>query len=248
VPTAALRLVKHFLPPESTLARPAGASVTGDPAALGPLPEAGTTNFYVHLVGGPRFLAQLYLDVGLLHLDGVASTLLATSSSSHSLSSFRLPGPLSGTSTLLQSGSTRSAEEWRTARAYAAKCFSRAQELWPQLNVPILPPEDEGDSSDNITADLQMPSMDLYGSASDDETILNPRPTLRHRRTDATEGGSEKQPKAKEPIRRSRTTLHESFDGHPWYLYAPGLVGAGTALVAVAVVGALSFSTWKRQN
>ena len=33
-----------------------------------------------------------------------------------------------------------------------------------------------------------------------------------------------------------------------WYLYVPGLVGAGTALLVVGIVGALSFSTWSRRN
>jgi hypothetical protein len=33
-----------------------------------------------------------------------------------------------------------------------------------------------------------------------------------------------------------------------WYLYIPGLVGAGTALLVVGVVGALSFSTWRRNQ
>jgi hypothetical protein len=246
VPTAALRLVTHFVPPESTTARPAWASVSGDLATPGPLPETGSTDFYVHVIGGPHFLAQLYLDVGLLHLDGVAPTLLATSSSAHSLSSLRLPGPFSGNSTLLLSGSTRTAQEWRVAREHAAKCFARARELWPQLNVPTLPPED---NSDTINVDLQMPSMDLYGSASEDETVLNPRPPMRRRRTDRTESGNESKGTKPEPqMGRSKTILHDSVDEHPWYLYAPGLVGAGTALVAVAVVGALSFTTWRRQN
>lgn len=249
VPTAALRLVTHFVPPESTTARPAWASVSGDLATPGPLPETGSTDFYVHMIGGPHFLAQLYLDVGLLHLDGVAPTLLATSSSAHSLSSLRLPGPLSGDSTLLLSGSTRSAQEWRVARENAAKYFARARELWPQLNVPTLPPEGADDSSSTINVDLQMPSIDLYGSASEDETVLNPRPPVRRQRTDRTESSKEgRGVKPEASVRRSRTILRESVDDHPWYVYAPGLVGAGTALVAVAVVGALSFTTWRRQN
>jgi hypothetical protein len=250
VPTAALRLVTHFVPPESTTARPAWASVSGDLTTPGPLPETGTTDFYVHVIGGPHALAQLYLDTGLLHLDGVASVLLATSSSAHSLSSLRLPGPLSGTqSALLLSGSARDAEQWRVARANAAKCFDRARALWPQLDVPVLTTDVGNDSSDTIGAnDLQMPSIDLYGSTSEDETVLQPRPRTRRRGTDETESasGQEKKREAEEKMKTSRTIIREPVDDHPWYLYAPGIVGAGTALVAVAVVGALSFSTWRR--
>jgi thiamine pyrophosphokinase len=33
-----------------------------------------------------------------------------------------------------------------------------------------------------------------------------------------------------------------------WYFYVPGLIGAGTALLVVGVVGVLSFSTWRRNQ
>ena len=33
-----------------------------------------------------------------------------------------------------------------------------------------------------------------------------------------------------------------------WYFYVPGLVGAGTALLVVGIVGALSLSSWSRRN
>jgi len=33
-----------------------------------------------------------------------------------------------------------------------------------------------------------------------------------------------------------------------WYLYVPGIIGAGTALLVVGIVGVLSFSSWSRRN
>jgi len=39
----------------------------------------------------------------------------------------------------------------------------------------------------------------------------------------------------------------DDVDG-AWYYYIPGLVGVGTALLVVGVVGVLSFSTWSRRN
>jgi hypothetical protein len=118
-----------------------------------------------------------------------------------------------------------------------------------------------------------MPTLDMsgsYGSASEDETVLNPRPPLRRRRTSATESGSDinkEKRKARTPPEKekergqerlrekeketvdlvsSRTIIRRGAEEHPWYLYAPGIIGAGTALAAVAVVGAISLSTWRR--
>jgi hypothetical protein len=230
------------------------------------------------MIGGPHSLAQLYLEVGVLHLDGVAPALLAASSSAHSLSSLRLPALSAqpGSSALLLAGSTQSPEQWRSARQQASRCFDRARALWPQLDVPVIPPEPGHDSSETIGAgsgDLQMPTLDMsgsYGSASEDETVLNPRPPLRRRRTSATESGSDinkEKRKARTPPEKekergqerlrekeketvdlvsSRTIIRRGAEEHPWYLYAPGIIGAGTALAAVAVVGAISLSTWRR--
>jgi thiamine pyrophosphokinase len=59
------------------------------------------------------------------------------------------------------------------------------------------------------------------------------------------------------PVVRRRRKKQELtlFDDHvvedvdnTWYLYIPGLVGAGTALLAVGIIGVLSFSTWSRRN
>jgi hypothetical protein len=49
-------------------------------------------------------------------------------------------------------------------------------------------------------------------------------------------------------ILRDRDIKGQNSIDNAWYLYLPGLVGAGTALLVVGVVGALSFSTWRRNQ
>jgi thiamine pyrophosphokinase len=42
--------------------------------------------------------------------------------------------------------------------------------------------------------------------------------------------------------------IERESDDNTWYLYLPGLIGAGTALLVVGVVSALSFSTWRKNQ
>jgi len=79
-----------------------------------------------------------------------------------------------------------------------------------------------------------MPSVDLNAS---------PEANQPRRRHIQREGSHNKQ--VVEIPRRSRGT--DDLDG-AWYLYVPGLVGAGTALLVVGVIGALSFSTWRKNQ
>jgi thiamine pyrophosphokinase len=214
-----MRLVSHYLPPDQI--------TSNDLLELSEKPIRGTTAYYAESVGGARGLAQLYLEAGLLHLEGAASTLLAASYSS--LSSIRIP--LHG-----QIGEGGAAA-WRRDREAAAKFFDSARALYPGLDIPALPSEGE--------LELEMPAMNLGHSASDTEpskeeflTDSEPDATLRRRRK-ALE-------KEQALLDKGKAGLDE-MEG-PWYLYVPGIVGAGTALLVVGIVGALSFSTWSRRN
>ncbi|KAJ7274462.1 hypothetical protein B0H12DRAFT_399944 [Mycena haematopus] len=210
-PPATMKLVSQYLPLQATV-----DFVESDNEK--PIMR-GCTQYYVKCIGGSSGLAQLYLEAGLLHLEGAASALLASSSSS--LSSLRVPIPVpSG------EGSTAA---WQRDREAAGKYFERARLLHPSLDIPVLPPPG-GLISRNPSEQLEMPSIDLQSS--------EPAPTRRRRKTkeESTTLFDNRDPK-----------IHDLED-NTWYLYVPGLVGAGTALLVVGVISALSFSSWSRRN
>ena len=207
VPSAAMKLVSNYVPLQNT------EDLSGllKPRKLKP----GSIAYYVKCLGDAAGLAQLYLEVGLLYLDGSASNLL---SASHvSLSSLRLPH---------QSDITiRGSEGWRRDRQAACQLFDRARALDNDLEIPSLPSVDE--SSSNPTQNLEMPSMDLG---------IESAAVQRRKKT-----------KEIDTVFDGRETQMEDL-GKSWYVHIPGLVGAGTALVVVGVIGALSFSSWSRRN
>ncbi|KAJ7034993.1 hypothetical protein C8F04DRAFT_1099718 [Mycena alexandri] len=218
-PSATMKLVSHYLPLQATLGL--NLAESEKPAAR------GTTAYYAHCMGGPSGLAQLYLEAGMLHLEGAASALLASSSSS--LSSLRAPPPVpSG------EGGT---EAWRRDREAAGRYFERARLLQPSLDIPILPPAGSLLSRNpSVSEQLEMPSIEIYSSSSPD--------SARRRRKTKEEAGEST---ASLFDNRAAAAKLES-DDNTWYLYVPGLVGAGTALLVVGVISALSFSTWSRRN
>ncbi|KAF9521298.1 hypothetical protein CPB83DRAFT_865563 [Crepidotus variabilis] len=219
VPSATMRLVSQYLPIGET-----NLSETSEK------PACGTPEYYLHALGGSRGLAQLYLEAGLLHLEGAASTLLAASYSS--LSSIRIP--------LHAQIGEGGAEAWRRDREAAARFFDRARILYPGLDIPGLPKEGE--------MELEMPTMNLAPSAPESEFSKEEFqtdseqevPVVRRRRKPLDKETSLFQPN------KSNSDL-DNMDG-AWYLYVPNIVGAGTALLVVGIVGALSFSNWSRRN
>jgi hypothetical protein len=107
--------------------------------------------------------------------------------------------------------------------------------LCPTLEVPALPAEGDESPDDEATElGLRMPSVDLRASPEDSQL---------HRRRTPREGMQNKE--IVEIPHRARRT--DDLDG-AWYLYVPGLVGAGTALLVVGVIGALSFSSWRKNQ
>jgi thiamine pyrophosphokinase len=200
-----MKLVSHYFSLQETI----DMVESEKPAAR------GTTPYYVRCLGGPSGLAQLYLEAGMLHLEGAASSLLASSSSSLSSLRLALPTP-SG-----ESGT----DAWKRDREAAGNFFERARLLQPSLDIPVLPPPGGPISRSPSEPQLEMPSIELHS----------------------------------EPVRRRRKVKEETalFDNrdvklddldNTWYLYIPGLVGAGTALLVVGVISALSFSSWSRRN
>ena len=118
LPSAAIRLATHYLPlqtivPDDPLASPASSvgatlpepdtprppfstpqisTATSSPSTS--TPRKGTSEYYLARLGGAPGLAQLFLAAGLLHLEGTAASLLASSYAG--LSSLRSPFAASG--------------------------------------------------------------------------------------------------------------------------------------------------------
>ncbi|KAJ7494678.1 hypothetical protein B0H11DRAFT_2002948 [Mycena galericulata] len=205
-PSATMKLVSHYLPLHAT------ADLAESET---PVPR-GTMSYYVQCLGGSSGLGQLYLEAGMLHLEGAASALLTSSSSS--LSSLRVAHPVSS-----GEGGTHG---WKRDREAAGKYFERARILHPSLEIPTLPPS--GLTSRNPSEQLEMPSIELPS--------YSPESARRRRKL-----------KEETTLFDNREAKLDDLD-NTWYLYIPGLVGAGTALLVVGVISALSFSTWSRRN
>jgi thiamine pyrophosphokinase len=217
-PSATMRLASHYLPVQTSFE----LIQTTEQAS------PGAVAYYLQGIGGPDGLARLYLEAGLLHLDGAASSLLSPSHST--LSSIRMPAhPQPG-----QSG----AETWRRDREAAIRYFERARVLQPNLDVPLLTSEGDDPLRAADAEELEMPSIELYTSSAESvhsESYCDD-PSVRRRRK-----------KEEQTLFDNRRPGVGDID-NAWYVYIPGLVGAGTALLVVGVIGALSLSTWRRNQ
>ena len=223
-PLSTLRLVTHFLPVSKSFSIP-----------VEEVPRKGTVEYYLKCVGGQQGLARLYLNGGLLPLDGSAAQMMSSTYSA--LSSIRTPEPR-------RSPSNENGEQiWRRDRESARRFFERARQLCPQMDIPFLPPADI--RGEGAVGDLQMPTVDGDQSMT---TVLGARPAvppagerrqLRRRRQEA---------EAAVNAILEQADIDRDDEDNTWYLYLPGLIGAGTALLVVGVVSALSFSSWRKNQ
>lgn len=223
VPSATMRLVSLYVPLNLT-------SNLSDSEWSEEDPTRGTLSYYLRCIGGRRGVAQLYLEAGLLHLDGAATTLLSASYSS--LSSIRM--------TLQSQVGEGGTEAWKRDREAAAKYFERARVLQPDLDIPSLPVE-------GALPELEIPSLDLAATSTPESYHSGPEslsggtdcevPTIRRRRDKKAE---------MELVNTSKSDMDDMDD--QWFYYVPNLVGAGTALLVLGVVGVLSLSNWSRRN
>lgn len=185
-------------------------------------PKPGTTSYYYHCVGGANGLAQLYLHAGTLYLEGAAMVLLSSSYSA--LSSIR--------ASQYPQYSEGGIEAWKRDREAARKYFEASRSLYPDLDVPILPPETTEEGQLHGPPELLMPSIEIYPAPSRAASVHSAQARKR------------KPGKAKTE-EMSVVKDNGTDESNTWLLYIPGLVGAGTALL---VVGALSFSSWRRSQ
>ena len=266
VPSAVVRLASHYLPVNvvttellsqniKSPATPTSGSASLLSADITPLPDATVESplteeqppsrlaCYLQRLGGHEALAQLYLEAGLLFLEGSASGLLTSSYAG--LSSLRTPTQSHGTP-----GSAT--EAWRRDQDIARRFFDRARQLYPELDVPLLPsssdPSSEQGSNTNATPpsagsgpehQLQIPTIDLSASQLHG---LPESPLRKRRRGKKEEQRYSGPPSSASAVEEKERTVAGDED-NTWYLYLPGLVGAGTALL---VVGFLSLSTWRK--
>lgn len=224
-PTATMKLVSCYFPIHSSYNIPDLGSDSD--------PQRGSSAYYFRCIGGRPGLARLYIEAGMLYLEGTASSLVTSSHSS--LASIRMPLQPYGSTTLAGGSGT---EAWRRDRVAAARLFERAKVLQPGLETPALPLADTG-SMEELTLDpeiqMQMPSMELDGVHRVDTLV-----ETRNRR---------RRGKEQEDVVRFQKEVGKVVNDveNTWYMLIPGLVGVGTALVVVGVVGVLSLS-WSRRN
>ncbi|KAF8525848.1 hypothetical protein BU17DRAFT_41320 [Hysterangium stoloniferum] len=214
IPVSTLRLVTNYIPLQVSSTDP----ILRDSAS-----------YYINRLGGTSGQAQLYLQAGLLHLEGSASLLL--SSSSTALSSLRSSEPFHHP-TLRESGT----ETWRRDREAARRYFERAKLLDATLDVPILPDDSKETGNERAFGSPSVrstpPSISAVSRASS--------------RKDTPEKGenniiSKRRRRDKTPEK----PMLEPVENDMWYLYLPGVVGA---VIAVGVVGALSLTTWRKNQ
>lgn len=128
--------------------------------------------------------------------------------------------------------------------------------LGPGLDVPVLPPDTESESSAGSGAEAEVEAEAEAGVGAGVGTEKEKKEEPQERIVEV--------PAAPESVARRRRKkpaegdLSNSImggvhnrdadaddDDRTWYLYIPGLVGAGTALL---VVGLLSLSSWRKSQ
>ncbi|KAI0783568.1 hypothetical protein C8Q75DRAFT_425326 [Abortiporus biennis] len=219
-------------------------------------PSPGSPAYYVEKIGGASSLAVLYLEAGLLYLEGTASNLL--SSQYNGLSSLRT------TSTQGHShpDNNNGTEVWRRDREIARRYFERSRSLDPTLDIPLLPPtpDTEGNSEPESLGHRRTGSGEVESGEDENNRSQQQQQRVSQQQQPRLKLPSVEVPHEKERVRKRRKKdehvgLNQSSaslvndrhisneEDNTWYLYLPGLVGAGTALL---VVGFLSFSSWRK--
>jgi hypothetical protein len=156
-----------------------------------------------------------------------------------------------------RTNSANASAAWRRDRQAARLFFDRARAFRPGMEVPFLPTDDDGPGAIGLDTSLKMPTIDLSASTSsslsEEETVLHPRPRGRRRREAAVEEAKEAALLkaglgAMEKVSARASAYRDELDEQSWLYHVPSILGTGTAIVAVAVIGALSFSTWRKNH
>ncbi|KZT73151.1 hypothetical protein DAEQUDRAFT_762502 [Daedalea quercina L-15889] len=226
-----------------------------------PQPAPGTPTYYLDRIGGAPGLAQLFLSAGILHLEGAAAPLL--SSAYAGLSSLRTPLVVSGSTGhghgfAVSGASPGGTEGWRHDRECARRYFERARALVPSLDVPLLPPESDSDAGSGVGSGAENGDRRSAGTRSGPASSSSGRLSEKVQQDAPSSDVPQVQPRRRRKKEPSSGDLSSSIMGNyrsseadageedrTWYLYIPGLVGAGAALL---VVGFLSLSSWRKSQ
>ncbi|KAI9458078.1 hypothetical protein HD554DRAFT_2140872 [Boletus coccyginus] len=222
LPFATMKLVAHYLPLHIPL-----NMIDADEEQ-----QFGTMTYYLQCIGGPPGLAQLFLEAGLLHLEGAASVLSASSSTTSSIRIPPLPRPGEG-----------GTQARNRDREMASRYFDRARAFHPGLDVPRIPDNDISQAALGNTHELEMPELEmpienqpsaLESVYSGEDSLYSEQQMLVHRR----------RKKKEELVLLDEVKEKEDIE-NAWHLDVPSLVGVGTALLVAGVIGALRLS-WRR--
>ncbi|KAI6009846.1 hypothetical protein EDC04DRAFT_2871337 [Pisolithus marmoratus] len=180
----------------------------------------GTSSYYVQCVGGGAAgPGQLCLEAELLHLEGAASVVLSASYTI--LSSIRVPP---------QPQPENGAEVWQWDRDAASRYFDHTHAMNSDLDVPVITDERSGQTR-SVHA-LEMPSLEIPHHHSAPASAYS------------GEGSMYSEQEGVVRRRQQERTKDELI----FIDNVPSLVGVGSALLVVGVIGALSFSSWRRNQ
>lgn len=251
-PFSTMRLTAHFIPVTTVLPAANLSPPSQSPSSPPPSPRRGTAEYYLQCLGGTSGLAQLFLEAGLAHVDGIASKMLSSSYSPlNSIRRSELPS--------VHSRPESSTQIWKRDRACARTYFERARRLAPQMDsiIPYLPEETDlrvvdrpNRAGTRKQEDVQGPELQMPSIYVDEGKTIRPEGSPsgagEELKTDSTVRLRRRREQASEALLEQ--TKADDVEDSTWYLYLPGLVGAGTALLVVSVVGALSFHSWRKNN
>jgi len=182
--------------------------------------EKGSGAYYLLRFGGVSGLARLYLEAGLLYLEGVADNYLPPIVTDDNESAL----------TTKAAEEIAESEKWKQEKETARKLFDRARMLDPHLDIPTLPEE-----TDLTKSELRMPDVNINDAFADHD---DEKPRRRRRKPGET--------MVEQANRDSREEGEDS--NADWYVWLPGIIGAGTALLAVGLIGAMSIGNWRKSQ
>ncbi|KAI6039762.1 hypothetical protein EDC04DRAFT_2867915 [Pisolithus marmoratus] len=170
--------------------------------------------------------AELYLEAGLLHLEGAASIMLSASYAALSL--IRVP---------LQPQPEQDRD--------AASCyFDRARAMNSDLDVPVI--MDERSKQTRSVHELEMPSLGILHCHSAPESTYSGEGSMYSEQERVVR--RRKQGWTKDELIFINDVKGKDDIDNAWYLYIPSLVRAATALLAAGAIGTLSLSSGRRNQ
>ncbi|KAI5988285.1 hypothetical protein EDC04DRAFT_2873265 [Pisolithus marmoratus] len=185
-----------------------------------------TMKLVTHYLPPHPSLSYLYLEAGLLHLEGAASVVLSASYAALSL--IRIPPQ-------------PQPEQDRDA---ASRYFDRARAMNSDLDVPVI--MDERSKQTRSVHELEMPSLGILHCHSAPESTYSGEGSMYSEQERVVR--RRKQGWTKDELIFIDDVKGKDDIDNAWYLYIPSLVRAATALLAAGAIGTLSLSSGRRNQ